>query len=153
MLSRTPIRHRVKPVMPSEDASAAIPPAETAGIGLPFWVLAVICLWRLCNVGLMQTSFVPDEYWQALEVAHHWVFGYGYLTWEWSLGLRGITHPMVFAGLYRGLQLLGLDSPLAVVHAPLVLQGISGLHAYRPLLFPLCPAWSVLAFGVVRCMA
>ena len=30
-----------------------------------------------------QTFFQPDEYFQSLEVAHHLVFGYGHLTWEW----------------------------------------------------------------------
>jgi hypothetical protein len=29
------------------------------------------------------TFFQPDEYFQALEPAHHLVFGYGHLTWEW----------------------------------------------------------------------
>lgn len=31
---------------------------------------------RATNALVIQTSFVPDEYWQTLEVAHHMVFGY-----------------------------------------------------------------------------
>ena len=31
---------------------------------------------RCVNALLLQTSFVPDEYWQSLEVAHKVVFGY-----------------------------------------------------------------------------
>lgn len=33
-------------------------------------------VFRLINCFLVQTSFVPDEYWQALEVAHRMVFKY-----------------------------------------------------------------------------
>jgi len=80
-------------------------------------------VWRLLNALLVQSSFVPDEYWQALEVAHRWVFGYGYLSWEWSFGLRGVTHPMMFAGLFRALQAFGADSAWAVIHGPRLLQG------------------------------
>jgi phosphatidylinositol glycan class B len=29
------------------------------------------------------------------------VFGYGHLTWEWARGLRGFTHPLLFAALYK----------------------------------------------------
>lgn len=38
-------------------------------------VLFTIAL-RILNCFLVQTSFVPDEYWQSLEVAHHMVFKY-----------------------------------------------------------------------------
>ena len=31
---------------------------------------------RAINALIIQTSFVPDEYWQTLEVAHHMAFGY-----------------------------------------------------------------------------
>jgi len=31
---------------------------------------------RATNALIIQTSFVPDEYWQTLEVAHHMAFGY-----------------------------------------------------------------------------
>jgi hypothetical protein len=31
---------------------------------------------RVVNSALVQTAAVPDEYWQALEPAHRWVFGY-----------------------------------------------------------------------------
>ena len=40
-----------------------------------YLVLFIIAL-RICNCFLVQTSFVPDEYWQSLEVAHHMVFKY-----------------------------------------------------------------------------
>ncbi|XP_012513479.1 PREDICTED: GPI mannosyltransferase 3 [Propithecus coquereli] len=40
-----------------------------------YLVLFTIAL-RIFNCFLVQTSFVPDEYWQSLEVAHHMVFKY-----------------------------------------------------------------------------
>lgn len=33
-------------------------------------------VFRLINCFLVQTNFVPDEYWQSLEVSHHMVFKY-----------------------------------------------------------------------------
>lgn len=38
-------------------------------------LLGLIAL-RICNSLLIQTYFVPDEYWQSLEVAHKIVFEY-----------------------------------------------------------------------------
>ncbi|KAF5925406.1 hypothetical protein HPG69_001851 [Diceros bicornis minor] len=38
-----------------------------------YLVLFTIAL-RICNCFLVQTSFVPDEYWQSLEVAHHMIW-------------------------------------------------------------------------------
>ncbi len=41
------------------------------------WHLVVALLgFRIVNALLSYSSFVPDEYWQALEVAHNMVFGY-----------------------------------------------------------------------------
>ena len=65
---------------------------------------------RGLNSLLVRTYFHPDEYWQALEVAHRVTFGYGYLTWEWGpVGLRSVLHPALFAGLYKLLSILGLE--------------------------------------------
>lgn len=38
---------------------------------------------RSLHLLLPHTFFQPDEFWQALEPAHPYVFGNGYLTWEW----------------------------------------------------------------------
>ncbi|KAF1392890.1 hypothetical protein PFLUV_G00032730 [Perca fluviatilis] len=37
-------------------------------------------VFRLINCFLVQTSFVPDEYWQSLEVSHRMVFKYPLTT-------------------------------------------------------------------------
>ncbi|KAJ6759270.1 GLYCOSYLTRANSFERASE [Salix koriyanagi] len=65
-----------------------------------------------------------DEHWQALEVAHRIVFGYGHLTWEWRKGIRSYFHPLVFAVLYKVLALFGLDTPWFMAHSPRLLQAL-----------------------------
>ncbi|KAL1205964.1 Mannosyltransferase APTG1 [Cardamine amara subsp. amara] len=83
------------------------------------------CLaFRVVNALLIQTYFNPDEHWQSLEVAHRTVFGYGYLTWEWKKGIRSYLHPMVFAFLYKFLQVTGLDTPYIMSKAPRLMQSI-----------------------------
>jgi phosphatidylinositol glycan class B len=64
-----------------------------------------------------------------LEVAHRLAFGYGHLTWEWGPresggAIRGWTHPLIFAAVYRALAVLGLDSSLAVIYVPRVVQAL-----------------------------
>lgn len=84
-----------------------------------------LCLaFRIANSLLIQTYFNPDEHWQALEVAHRIVFGYGHLTWEWRKGIRSYFHPLVFAVLYKVLALFGLDTPWFMAHAPRLLQAL-----------------------------
>lgn len=70
---------------------------------------------RILSVFVVQTYFVPDEYWQSLEVAHKFAFGYGYLTWEWTSGIRSYIHPLFVTVLYKLLQLLYIDTPALVV--------------------------------------
>ncbi|XP_011795963.1 PREDICTED: GPI mannosyltransferase 3 [Colobus angolensis palliatus] len=84
-------------------------------------VLFTIAL-RILNCFLVQTSFVPDEYWQSLEVAHHMVFNYGYLTWEWTERLRSYTYPLIFASIYKILHLLGKDSVQLLIWIPRLAQ-------------------------------
>ncbi|KAJ6731647.1 GLYCOSYLTRANSFERASE [Salix purpurea] len=71
-----------------------------------------------------QASQFSDEHWQALEVAHRIVFGYGHLTWEWRKGIRSYFHPLVFAVLYKVLALFGLDTPWFMAHSPRLLQAL-----------------------------
>ncbi|KAI8993328.1 Alg9-like mannosyltransferase family-domain-containing protein [Pilobolus umbonatus] len=85
----------------------------------------VICLFfRLINVHFTQTYDNPDEYWQSQEVAHHLVFGYGYLTWEWQEQIRSYAHPLILAVIYKIIQLFGLDDTYLLIAAPRYFQGI-----------------------------
>lgn len=81
-------------------------------------------VFRILNVLLIQTFYVPDEYWQSTEVAHNLVFGYGYLTWEWEKRIRGYLHPLLFAITFKFLQLLDLDTRTTLVWSAKVLQVI-----------------------------
>ncbi|KAG0553836.1 hypothetical protein KC19_12G042800 [Ceratodon purpureus] len=79
---------------------------------------------RLVNSLLVQTYFNPDEHWQALEVAHRTVFGYGHLTWEWEQGLRSYVHPLLFAAFYKILAILHLDNSWFMIKGPRVFQSV-----------------------------
>ncbi|CAH0553253.1 unnamed protein product [Brassicogethes aeneus] len=96
-------------------------------------VLLIFVSIRIASVFLTQTYFVPDEYWQSIEVAHKIVFDYGYLTWEWINGIRSYIHPLIFAVLYKCLELTGLDNPHALIYGPKILQAL--LSAYSDLCF------------------
>jgi len=65
-----------------------------------------------------QSYFQPDEYFQGLEPAHKYVFGYGHLTWEWvnPEPLRSMLYPALNVPVYWLLKVSGLDVyPLLVV--------------------------------------
>ena len=64
-----------------------------------------------------RTFFQPDEYFQSLEVAHHAVFGYGQLTWEWLAAnpIRSIVYPALNVPVYWVLKVLKLDDTAALV--------------------------------------
>ncbi|XP_013406843.1 GPI mannosyltransferase 3 [Lingula anatina] len=83
-----------------------------------------LLLFRIFNATLVQTYFVPDEYYQSVEVAHNMVFGYGLLTWEWKEGLRGYTYPLIFAALYKVLALFHLDHRSLLIKLPRLLQAV-----------------------------
>lgn len=96
------------------------------------WSLVVL---RILNALVMQTSFVPDEFWQSTEVAHNMVFGYGYLTWEWKNGIRSYLYPLIFAVFFKFLAIFHMDSRFLVVKGPHLVQGIfaafGDLYTYR----------------------
>lgn len=86
---------------------------------LPTTLLLALA-YRSISLLFPQTFFQPDEYWQSLEVAHEYVFGYGFLTWEWrdlpdGGRLRGWIWPGVFVMIYRFLQITGLDDTRLLV--------------------------------------
>lgn len=85
-------------------------------------VVLVLILFHGCALMLTSSSFVPDEYWQSLEVAHHLVYGYGYLTWEWQEGIRSYFYPCIIAIVYKALKIFQLDSVKTLIFAPRLLQ-------------------------------
>ncbi|XP_030313201.1 GPI mannosyltransferase 3 isoform X4 [Calypte anna] len=101
--------------------------AGAAGGTAPLLALSVAL--RALNCFLVQTSFVPDEYWQSLEVAHRMVFDYGHLTWEWANALRGYSYPLIFATIYKALQLLAKDDVQLLIWIPRLAQAVLAAFA------------------------
>ncbi|KAI5962021.1 GPI10 [Candida margitis] len=60
-----------------------------------------IFIFRLVNAISIQTFFQADEYYQSLEPAHHFVYQYGYITWEWHAKLRSSIHPLIYSLGYK----------------------------------------------------
>lgn len=89
-----------------------------------FKLLAAFLLVRIASVFVVKTWFVPDEYWQSLEVGHKLAFGYGHLTWEWSKGIRSYIHPLCITGVYQALAWFGLDQVDYLILVPRILQAI-----------------------------
>ncbi|TRY90141.1 hypothetical protein DNTS_033334 [Danionella cerebrum] len=97
-----------------------------------------IVIFRLINCFLVQSSFVPDEYWQSLEIAHRMVFGYPCemntiilmkRTWEWKEGIRGYSFPLLYALMYKLLQLMNYDTVYLLVLVPQVFQAFLAAFA------------------------
>lgn len=93
------------------------------------WLGFFVVAFRLVNCFLVQSSFVPDEYWQSLEISHHMVFNYGYLTWEWNEGIRGYAYPLLFATAYKILYGLNYDSVHLLIWFPRILQTLLAAFA------------------------
>ncbi|KAJ7156958.1 glycosyltransferase family 22 protein [Mycena crocata] len=84
-------------------------------------VLIALCTW---------TVFQPDEYFQSLEPAHHLVFGYGHLSWEWlsTRPIRSILYPAINVPIYWLLKVTRLDTcgsvgDAFVIAGPRILHG------------------------------
>ncbi|GAA6062630.1 hypothetical protein JCM10212_000292 [Sporobolomyces blumeae] len=89
-------------------------------------VLAPV-VFRLANAVACRSFFQPDEYWQSLEVAHRWVFGFGYETWEWrtkaanvAVGAGAAENWQEWVGVLRDGGRGGIRSPLSVLPTALV---------------------------------
>lgn len=79
---------------------------------------------RCVDLLWVQSSFVPDEYWQSLEVAHNKAFNYGYKTWEWGKGIRSYFYVSIIYLLYKVLSILQIDTPELVILLPRIFQGL-----------------------------
>lgn len=111
----------------------------------------LLVAWRFSSVFIVQSSHVPDEYWQSLEVAHKLTFGYGHLTWEWHTGfIRSYLYPFVFSIFYYLLKILGLDFVFFLIYGPRVFHALLTIYAdyqfylwtgSKFALFNLCVNW------------
>ena len=89
---------------------------------LSMWKMLLVV--RVLTACLISTSGPPDEYWQGPEVAYHMIYGKGELTWEWNAGIRGYLHPTMYAVLFEGFRLVGMDSRGAILYSPKLLHGV-----------------------------
>ncbi|WP_237152278.1 hypothetical protein [Oryzibacter oryziterrae] len=63
-------------------------------------------------------TFYPDEVFQLLEQAHRFAFGYGFVPWEFQIGLRSWLLPGMLGLILKGLDYLHLGTP--EVYVPVV---------------------------------
>ena len=81
---------------------------------------------RLFFAACQRTYFVPDEHWQAPEIAHRIVFSTGETTWEWlpEVAIRGYLHPMIFAFVFKLLSIFSVDSDFMIAYSPRFSQAV-----------------------------
>ncbi|KAF8333943.1 Alg9-like mannosyltransferase family-domain-containing protein [Cantharellus anzutake] len=86
---------------------------------LPFLIRPLIAIYTT-------TFFQPDEYFQSLEPAHRYVFGFGVLTWEWTSDspIRSFTYPLIFVPVYQIIQYFRLEETGALIWLPKLVQSI-----------------------------
>ena len=84
-------------------------------------------LWRLIAAVLVSTTYVPDEYFQSVEVAYHAVHGHGIVTWEWEDGfrIRSFLSILPFAAYFKLLQVCGIHSQWMYAVGPRFIQAIA----------------------------
>jgi hypothetical protein len=70
-------------------------------------LFALICI-RIFNALTIRTFFQPDEYYQAIEPAWKFVYGYGETTWEWKEGIRGFLYISQFASTWWVSNAMGI---------------------------------------------
>lgn len=52
------------------------------------------------------------------------IFSYGYMTWEWTNGIRNYIHPALISGLYAVMKLLGVNCSCLYVLVPRIGQAL-----------------------------
>lgn len=79
---------------------------------------------RLFHLYIVRSWYVPDEYWQSLEIAHNITFGFGYRTWEWIVGIRSYISVSWIVMVYTTLKFFSLDTLTLLIWSPRLLQTI-----------------------------
>lgn len=94
---------------------------EDSGYPNGFYIF-MFMLFRVVGGLFVTSSFVPDEYWQSLEVAHNFIFGYGYQTWEWRHSIRSAVYPLFISAQFQLLKLLKWDTVYMITTVPKLVQ-------------------------------
>lgn len=77
---------------------------------------------RLFHLYIVRSWYVPDEYWQSLEISHYVTFGFGYRTWEWIVGIRSYISILWILVVYKILKFFSLDTLQLLIWSPRFLQ-------------------------------
>lgn len=77
---------------------------------------------RLFHLYIVRSWYVPDEYWQSLEISHYLTFGFGYRTWEWIVGIRSYMSISWIIIVYKILKFFSLDTLQLLIWSPRFLQ-------------------------------
>ncbi|XP_050525258.1 GPI mannosyltransferase 3 [Daktulosphaira vitifoliae] len=94
-----------------------------------FFIILTLFLIRLFHLFIVRSWYVPDEYWQSLEIAHFICFGYGYRTWEWIIGIRSYISISWIVLLYKLLHLLSIDTIDLLIWSPRFLQSLLSVYS------------------------
>lgn len=84
---------------------------------------------RLCHLHIVHSWYVPDEYWQSLEIAHYITFGFGHRTWEWIVGIRSYLSISWIVILYKTLQFFSMDTLQLLIWSPRFLQTLFSTYS------------------------
>ena len=90
------------------------PPGTALSRGAWGLLLAVLAIGAALRLWLAVTDAGiawPDEIYQALEPAHRWVWGRGWVALEFRQGLRNWTLPALVAAMLEVFRVVGLDRP------------------------------------------
>lgn len=74
----------------------------------------------------------PDEVFQYWEQAHRWVFGYGYIPWEYRYGIRSWLIASLLAAPLQLCKILHLDQPsvyIPLIQTLLCLLSVSAIYS------------------------
>lgn len=77
---------------------------------------------RLFHLYIVRSWYVPDEYWQSLEISHYVTFGFGYRTWEWVVGIRSYLSISWIIIVFKILKFFSLDTLQLLIWSPRFLQ-------------------------------
>ena len=91
---------------------------------LPLWILALgLGLRVYAAVSHLDISH-PDEHFQTLEPASHVVYGFGWLSWEWTTGTRSWLVPALYMPLLAIFKVLGFSGGVAPIVGCRVLMAV-----------------------------
>src|SRR5258708_3916216 len=101
MSQRRPRRARMAPAATSAAPQVTATERRWLGLAVLTAVLGVGAAFRIWLSFNDDGIFWPDEIYQSLEPAHHWVFGTGILPWEFIEGARSWAFPATIALLEK----------------------------------------------------